>query len=406
MRLLFVKRSLQFPRSSGDDVQCFHMMKALAELGAEVSLATVLDTNPRATDGIALAFSGSLSHPAASGAGAHAPIPLTSLQERFRSYWGIERDHIGSVAKMAAALHTDVVIAFGLPALPLLAGVNGPLRVWGMADEGVYHHLSQVKLGDVASWGHVKAAAIRGLYERAFQPLVDRVWAVTETDRRAARWFAGMRVGDLLPIGVDAEFYRPVEQPEMPSSAVFWGRLDFGPNIDALTWFCRSIWPGIIAEVPHAQFTIIGYNPTPAVERLSTLPGVSLMPNLDDLRSAVCRHSVVVLPFISGGGMKTKLLEGAALARAMVCTPHACKDLRGSGALPLVIAASPEDWTRSVVALWRDSQRRAELGAQARQWVMKHYSWSAPARSALAAFTHGTAAAIAPTAADASTRSV
>jgi hypothetical protein len=39
MRLLFVKHSLAWPRSSGHDVHTFHMMKACGEMGHDVFLA-------------------------------------------------------------------------------------------------------------------------------------------------------------------------------------------------------------------------------------------------------------------------------------------------------------------------------------------------------------------------------
>ena len=41
MKLLFVKPSLTFPRSSGHDVHTFYAMKACAELGHDVGLATL-----------------------------------------------------------------------------------------------------------------------------------------------------------------------------------------------------------------------------------------------------------------------------------------------------------------------------------------------------------------------------
>ncbi len=384
MRLLFVKPSLGWPRSTGHDVYCYHMMKSLGELGAEISLVTVEELDPRAIEGIRLAFLGRLSNDVHHGT--HPSWHLTPLQERFRSFWGVSDGQIESVHQAAVACNADVVIAFALPTLPLLAGVRGALRVWAMLDEWVYHHLSQVSLTRPKFWINLKEAVIKGLYEQAYRPLVDRIWVVSEADRRAARWFAGMRVADLLPAGVDTEFYRPRAESVIPTSAVFWGRLDFGPNIDALRWFCLGVWPEITRRVPTARFTIIGYAPTAEVERLAQQPGISLLPNVPDLRSAVCQRALVVLPFVSGGGIKNKLLEGAALGRPIVCTPHACRGLHHDGVLPMVQAKSPSDWVESVTSLWSDDVRCAELGSDARAWVSKHYSWSAPARDAIEAF--------------------
>ena len=389
MRLLFVKTALEWPRTTGHDVYCYHMMKALGELGAEISLATVDEVDPRAIEGAGVSWVGRLRDEVRES---HATWRLTPLQERYRNFWGVSRGQIDAVRRTATARRADVVIAFGLPTLPYLAGVPRALRVWAMLDEWVYHHLSRITVGDPRSWVGLKEAVIKGLYERAYRPVVDRVWVVSETDRRAARWFVGMRNADLLPAGVDTDFYRPQDQPVVPNSAVFWGRLDFGPNLDALRWFCERIWPTLIRRVPTARFTIIGYVPTSEIERLATGPGISLIPNAPDLRAAVCQHTLVVLPFVSGGGIKNKLLEGAALGRPIICTPHACKSLQHDGVLPMVLATSARDWVERVIRLWSDERQCAELGREARRWVSQYYSWSSPAGAALQAFERGLAA--------------
>jgi glycosyltransferase involved in cell wall biosynthesis len=171
-----------------------------------------------------------------------------------------------------------------------------------------------------------------------------------------------MKDGDLLPNGVDTDFYRPFPAVEVERSAIFWGRLDFEPNIDAVVWFCREIWPGVRQRIPDARFTIVGYNPTPQVEQAANAPGVTLLPNVDDLRSTVCEHALVVLPMVSGGGIKNKLLEGAAMGRPILCTPRACMDLRSSGTLPLAQASTPADWIDQMAALWADHRASRRVG--------------------------------------------
>jgi len=384
MRLLFVKPALAWPLTNGHDLQCYYMMKALAEEGAEVSLATVQPTDPRAVEAIRLAYCAQLESNLPSGTQASAS--LTYLQERFRSFWGVEKGHIESVRRLAREWRADVVIAFGLPALPFLGGVDKAVRVWGMADEWVYHHLTLVRLSDRSTWHHFKSAAIKGVYERAYAPLVDRAWAVSDTDRRAGRWLAGFRAVDLLPNGVDADFYRPLDEPVTPRTAVFWGRLDFEPNTDALAWFFRHVWSDVLREAPDARFTIIGYAPIDAVRKLAELPGVTLQPNVADLRATVCQHAVVALPMVSGGGIKNKLLEGAAMGRPIICTPRAAMDLRSSGQLPVLQVRQPAEWAKGLVSLWNDQALRDQLGREAREWVCQYHSWAAPARQALKTF--------------------
>src|SRR5581483_2949465 len=130
MRLLFVKPALMWPRASGHDVACYHMMKALADEGAEVSLATVAEIDPRAVEGLRLAHCEQLGNELPHG---HQPQSrLTWLQERFRSFWGVSHAHIQSLRALASQWRSDAVIAFGLPTLPFLSGVDHAIRVWAM----------------------------------------------------------------------------------------------------------------------------------------------------------------------------------------------------------------------------------------------------------------------------------
>ena len=382
MKLLFVKQTLGWPRASGHDVHTFEMIKACSELGHEVGLATVTDTKPEALSGVSLAMQVRLT-----GINGSVPdgldLPYSRMQERYRSYWGIERPLVANLRAQQASFKPDAVVLVGLEALPFLPAVAGAVRVWYAADEWVWHHLSLVQALAPATWSNVKVAAVKGLYERVYAPLIDRAWVVSVEESRAMRWLAGVRHVDVLPNGVDSAFYRPQQEQELQSSVVFWGRLDFEPNIQGLEWFCRRVWPQLHAKATNARFTIIGFRPVPEVEALGRLPGVEVKGDLPDLRLEVGRHSVVALPFVSGGGIKNKLLEAAAMGKPIVCSPFAAKGLRFPAEAELAVVSSPVDWTNTIFALWNDQERRSRMGSAARKWVLERHTWNRTASEAI-----------------------
>jgi polysaccharide biosynthesis protein PslH len=380
LRLLFVKETLAWPRSSGHDVHCFNMMQALGRLGHELGLLTGAEPLPQALEGLHLRLRRVFAKP---GETCDGPEPrLTRIQERFRRFWGIDLNRLREVGQVADDLAADAVVVVGLNVLPYLGGVHNRVGIWYAADEWFLHHISQVRLLSPSTWGETRLAAIKGLYERAYRSLLHRVWVVTDSDRAAMRWVAGTRNVDVIPNGVDGEHYRPFEVSQRERTCTFWGRLDFGPNVQALEWFCARVWPQVRRKAPDAQFTVYGFNPTPAVEALVNRDGVKLIPNLPDLRSEVAKHQAVVLPFVSGGGIKNKLLEAASMGKAIVCSSVACGGLRSNGDLPLVLARSPEQWVAALLGVWHDSEQRRRLGDGARRWVLAHHSWQAAAQLA------------------------
>lgn len=380
MRLLFAKHSLIWPRSTGHDVYTFHMMKEFAGLGHEVSLATVVEPEGSALDGLPLTDRIRLDGPDGPEG---EPVPASWLQTRFRSFWGVSNRQIRSLSQAAASKKADAVIVVGLDALPYFPALTNTIRVWYAADEWVLHHLSQLQFRKGQFKSNLHAAAIKGLYERAHRKLVDRAWVVSEEDKKAMRRYAGIHTVDILPSGVDADFFRPGPEAVEERTAVFWGRLDFGPNAQALDWFCRKVWPLVRQQMPDARFTIIGFQPTDEIRELATAPGVTLAANLRDLRGAARRHAVVVLPLVSGAGIKNKLLEAAALGLPIVCTPLATGGLRGEA--PLSVAKTPEEFATALVTLWADPDRRRQAAAAVRAWVVEHHSWLTTAKDAIAA---------------------
>jgi glycosyltransferase involved in cell wall biosynthesis len=272
---LFVKQSLAWPRESGHDVHAFHMMQACASLGHEVSLATVVEPSAEAISGLPLAELIGLETVMNGGS---EPLRLTRAQERFRSYFGIPVTRLKTLRAAAVRAKADAVIVVGLDGLPYFGALDHVVRVWYAADEWLWHHLSQLRLGDAAFGENVRYGVIKGLYERVYAPLVDRAWVVSDTERRAMRWLAGMRAVDVIPNGVDVEFFKAEADADEPETAVFWGRLDFGPNIQALEWFLNRVWPLVRKRVPTARFTIIGFRPSREIRSLHGLLVCPLLP--------------------------------------------------------------------------------------------------------------------------------
>jgi polysaccharide biosynthesis protein PslH len=355
------------------------MMRAMGALGVRVSLATVGPSPAEALVGLSLSEHADLDD-LAEGSNPNQ-LELGPIEERFRSYWGVPLAHISAFAQLAEDVAADAVVVSGLDVLPLLAGVRRGVRVWYAADEWVWHHLSQVTLSDWASWTNVKDAATKGLYERAFRRRVDRAWAVSPADTRALRVVAGIRHVDTVPNGVDTAAYPSTPGREHANTAIFWGRLDFGPNIQALEFFVERVWPEIRARRPDARFTIAGFKPDPLVRVLASAPGIEIFADVADIPALVGHHAVVVLPFQSGGGIKNKLLEAASMSKAIVASPRATKGLKGSP--PLLVARTPGEWASTLFGLWDDPDLRTRLGASAREWVTREHTWDAAARCAI-----------------------
>jgi glycosyltransferase involved in cell wall biosynthesis len=270
-----------------------------------------------------------------------------------------------------------VTIGSGLHGLFYLRLASNQAGVWYPADEMFTAAVSQFRFTNSLTQHRILVgqAARLLLFERLSRDIPDQTWVVAERDRRAMRRILGSRDVVSIPNGVDLELFAPGDWEPRPNTAVFWGRLDFGPNEQALEFFLTRVWPSVLAAKPDARLLVMGYAPSVTVRRLTAAPGVELLADVPDIRPIVLSAPVALYPFVSGTGIKNKLLEGAALGRALLVSPTAIDGLRPPERDAWEVCSSPSIWRDALLALWQDSERARSLGAAARAWVERHYSW-------------------------------
>jgi glycosyltransferase involved in cell wall biosynthesis len=162
---------------------------------------------------------------------------------------------------------------------------------------------------------------------------------------------------------------------------VFWGNLDFEPDIDPLSFFLDRVWYPTL-RTAGVEVEVVGGNaPTWLADFARREPLVRLAGFVPDLRSAVSRYPVMINPMQTGSGLKNKVLEAFGLGIAVVSTA------RGVEALPavrdgehLTIAEDAADFADAVLELLDDQARRLRLRANANALLNDHYRWSVAAR--------------------------
>jgi glycosyltransferase involved in cell wall biosynthesis len=103
---------------------------------------------------------------------------------------------------------------------------------------------------------------------------------------------------------------------------LFVGALDYGPNIAGLSWFVQTILPHVIERNGNVRLLVVGRRPAEEVVRLCAgHPGIELHSDVPEVRSFYSRCGAVVVPLLSGGGTRIKILEAAIAGRAVLSTP-------------------------------------------------------------------------------------
>jgi polysaccharide biosynthesis protein PslH len=182
---------------------------------------------------------------------------------------------------------------------------------------------------------------------------------------------------EVLPNGVDLEYFRPVRPLWRPFNVVFLGKMSYHANVAAALYLGRQIMPIVWRHQPRATLTIVGSNPPKAVRDLEIDSRVEVTGYVDDVRPFVQRSAVMLCPMIYSVGIQNKVLEGMAMGTPVVVAAQAASSLQALPGRDVLVAHSAQEFAESALRVMHDATLRTSLSWRGRQYVERHHDWSA-----------------------------
>lgn len=220
-------------------------------------------------------------------------------------------------------------------------------------------------------------AALTKRYERRILEAIGNCIAVSESDRNElSRLAPGVRYF-VVRNGTDTSL-PPLPPADASAASALWvGGMNDPFNREGVLHFAAHVLPRIRELVPGFLWHVVGRDPPKALLELAGSPvsGVELAGFVPTVREAYERSAIVVVPLLSGGGTKLKVLEAMAMGRAVVTTPVGAEGINARDGVEMEIAPSDEEFAHRVAALLHDPGRRDRMAAAARKLVEREYAW-------------------------------
>ncbi|HEY3412714.1 MAG TPA: glycosyltransferase [Armatimonadota bacterium] len=210
-------------------------------------------------------------------------------------------------------------------------------------------------------------------YERSVFERCAAVFPVSSKEREEViRLFAHPNVVN-IDNGVDTGAYDPVPIPQLPR-ILFTGTMNYQPNEEGILYFLNDVWPLVRAGNPDATLAIVGQAPSEAVTAHHGGPVTvtGLVPKVQPYFDAA---RVCIVPLLSGGGTRLKILEAMAAGRPVVSTSLGAEGLETRDREHLLIADTSSDFAESILQILRDDALAASLARSARALVEERYDW-------------------------------
>jgi len=180
----------------------------------------------------------------------------------------------------------------------------------------------------------------------------------------------------VVPNGASVEEFRRHATPPVHGRVLFFGRLDYRPNVDALAFFVSEILPVLRRRAPHVEFHVAGTGADPELSGLLSRAAATVFHGrVEDLAGLVQSAHVVVVPLRLGGGTRLKILEAMAAGRPVVSTSIGAEGLEVSDGRNIVVRDAPETFAAAVADLVEHPQKAVAIGEAGRRLIAAGYDW-------------------------------
>jgi len=391
MRILQLCHKFPYPLKDGGAIAVTYLAKAYAALGHEVTLLT-MNTSKHWFDISSLPPD--FDHYAAM----HTvfvenhirPIPaLRNLLLSKKSYHVERFESVAFAEKLAELLQAqtfDVVqleSIFLAPYLPIIREY-APAAKAVLRTHNVEHEI----------WERVadNARLLKQWYLRSITPRLrayeleqinycDLIVGISKRDVEQFRNLGLRQPATVCPIGLDCRDYHPDPTSfYRPLSLSFIGSLDWMPNQEGLRWFLDMVWQRMLApNFPELTFHIAGRT-APRWLRELEMERVTFHGEVPDAADFLNQHTVMVVPLLSGGGMRAKILEGMAVGKVVLSTRLGMEGIEATDRRECLLAEKPEEWLEALRWCYSEGDNLAVLGAQARVFCAQNFDNEAVAR--------------------------
>ena len=178
----------------------------------------------------------------------------------------------------------------------------------------------------------------------------------------------------VVPNGVDVTALRPAST-SVEVEVLGVGGLNWGPNREALEFFCGEILPALRQRLPGARVRWVGRASTADQREYHDRHGVELTGYVTDVRPHFAAAACIVAPLCAGGGTRLKILDAWAMGKAVVSTSVGAEGLLARDGENIQLRDDPGGFAAAVAEIITDPWLRDRLGHAARRTVESTYAW-------------------------------
>ena len=210
-------------------------------------------------------------------------------------------------------------------------------------------------------------------YELDVLKNIDAIIAITSVDENNFKelLFKGPML--TIPVSLDFKEYFFDANEETEMSLFHLGSMDWMPNREAVEWFLKKCWPKLYSIFPSLKLFLAGRSfPQEIIN--ANYPNVICEGKIEDSHSYMRKKQIMIVPLISGSGMRVKIIQGMALGKTIISTNIGAEGIPAENGKNIFLADTPEEFLGAISNCINNPGGCKQTGINGRKFAEENYS--------------------------------
>ncbi len=154
---------------------------------------------------------------------------------------------------------------------------------------------------------------------------------------------------------------------------MFLGKMDYDPNIIAVSYFVKNIFPKLKPKYNNLRFLVVGAKPTKEILDFAQIDGIEVTGFVENTEPYFQNSTIVIAPMLSGAGVQNKIIQAMSYGCCVATTSLGAEGIMLKGG-ELAIFDGDEEWINGISYLLNNRNLRIKMGKNARETIIQTLS--------------------------------
>jgi len=202
---------------------------------------------------------------------------------------------------------------------------------------------------------------------------VDAIAVFTEQDKSTLMEYGTKVPIEILPVGINLDLYKPdYSKTEVPT-LFFLGSLDWLPNREGIEWFLENFHKDIESGDLPVKFYVAGNDIPERFDDYEVMGKIFIPGEVDNALEFVNSKSIMIVPLLSSGGVRVKIVEGMAMEKCIISTSLGAEGIKFTDGENILIANSFDAFYDAIKRCISDEKYCRYIGLNARKLIEQQH---------------------------------